>query len=284
MSITDSNQQSAAAAITNCNRPDPIVFDDILLPKGHLCGVYIGSSGIFVLSDLCASPEALYGALRELFGTTMLRLYVVDKGLYDPAESITRLYGEEELSDLIYAWIFAEPARWDDSRMSVFRVKLLEADNRCKGPYSGDNGKTYFLRRGTVCEASSLSPTLVFYLTLFGGIFGIHRFALGEVFSGLLYLFTGGLFGIGWFLDLLSLFFGVVKDKKKRYLLPLPNKLRKLIVFPVGLLFSMFVFLLYTKSLTSITELLNTGVSGQFRYTDPGKIHAIESIIGKFGK
>lgn len=44
-----------------------------------------------------------------------------------------------------------------------------------------------------------------FFLCLFFGFFGIHRFYLNKIGTGLLWLFTGGLFVIGWFIDLLNL-------------------------------------------------------------------------------
>lgn len=43
---------------------------------------------------------------------------------------------------------------------------------------------------------------IAYILWLFLGLFGIHRFYTGNVLTGLLWLFTGGLLGIGWFCDL----------------------------------------------------------------------------------
>lgn len=46
------------------------------------------------------------------------------------------------------------------------------------------------------------NPTFVYMLiTIFLGLLGVHRFMRGEVGMGLLYLFTGGLFGFGWIYD-----------------------------------------------------------------------------------
>ena len=39
-------------------------------------------------------------------------------------------------------------------------------------------------------------------LCIFGGWFGLHQFATNRIASGILYLFTGGLFFIGWFYDI----------------------------------------------------------------------------------
>lgn len=44
---------------------------------------------------------------------------------------------------------------------------------------------------------------VAFFLCLFLGVFGIHKFYEGKAGMGILYLFTGGLCGIGWFIDLI---------------------------------------------------------------------------------
>jgi hypothetical protein len=43
---------------------------------------------------------------------------------------------------------------------------------------------------------------LLFILCLFFGALGAHKFAEGKIGMGLLYLFTGGLCAIGWFIDI----------------------------------------------------------------------------------
>lgn len=44
-------------------------------------------------------------------------------------------------------------------------------------------------------------------LCLFLGVLGAHRFYEGKIATGILWACTGGLFGIGWFIDLLILIF-----------------------------------------------------------------------------
>ena len=41
-------------------------------------------------------------------------------------------------------------------------------------------------------------------VTIFGGWFGIHKFMQNQVGLGFLYLVTGGLFGIGWIIDIIN--------------------------------------------------------------------------------
>ncbi|WP_061960545.1 TM2 domain-containing protein [Demequina flava] len=49
------------------------------------------------------------------------------------------------------------------------------------------------------------SLPIAYILWFFLGIFGVHHFYLGKVGRGLLYLFTAGIFGIGWIVDLFTL-------------------------------------------------------------------------------
>jgi len=46
---------------------------------------------------------------------------------------------------------------------------------------------------------------LAWILLTFLGVFGVHRFYMGKIFTGLLYLCTGGLFLIGYLYDFLTL-------------------------------------------------------------------------------
>jgi TM2 domain-containing membrane protein YozV len=51
-------------------------------------------------------------------------------------------------------------------------------------------------------------------LCLFLGVLGVHRFAVKRYRSGILYLITAGLFGIGVLFDLVSLFINRFKDNR----------------------------------------------------------------------
>jgi TM2 domain-containing membrane protein YozV len=53
--------------------------------------------------------------------------------------------------------------------------------------------------------AGSVNYDLTWILLTFLGVFGVHRFYMGKLFTGLLYLCTGGLFFVGVLYDFLTL-------------------------------------------------------------------------------
>lgn len=59
---------------------------------------------------------------------------------------------------------------------------------------------------------SQKSKTTVILLWLFGGFLGLHYFYVGKVFIGLIYLCTGGIFGLGWLLDACKIFGNTFRD------------------------------------------------------------------------
>jgi len=59
---------------------------------------------------------------------------------------------------------------------------------------------------------SEYSGLVALLLCFFLGYLGIHRFYVGKIGTGLLYLVTGGLFGIGWLVDLIVIASGRFRD------------------------------------------------------------------------
>lgn len=61
--------------------------------------------------------------------------------------------------------------------------------------------------------ASPKSKLITLILWFFLGLFGGHRFYIGSYGLAVVYLFTLGLFGIGWLADLALLLLGRLKDR-----------------------------------------------------------------------
>lgn len=60
---------------------------------------------------------------------------------------------------------------------------------------------------------SRKNKTTALLLCIFLGAFGAHKFYVGKLGIGLLYLFTGGLFGIGWVIDIILVACGSFTDE-----------------------------------------------------------------------
>lgn len=60
---------------------------------------------------------------------------------------------------------------------------------------------------------SNKSRLAALLLCLFLGAIGVHRFYVGKIGTGIIWLFTGGCFGIGVLIDFILIAVGSFKDK-----------------------------------------------------------------------
>lgn len=65
---------------------------------------------------------------------------------------------------------------------------------------------------------SPKSKWIAFILCLFFGYLSFHRFYVGKVGTGIIYILSGGLFGIGIIYDIIMILFGKFKDQYEMYL------------------------------------------------------------------
>ena len=61
-------------------------------------------------------------------------------------------------------------------------------------------------------ETSHKSKMVALILCIFGGFFGFHLFYVGRIGKALLYIFTGGLFCVGWLIDIVKIASGTFTD------------------------------------------------------------------------
>lgn len=72
---------------------------------------------------------------------------------------------------------------------------------------SRKSGGTVSVKEPTFSKTlkSKKSKTLALVLCIFLGFFGVHRFYVGKIGSGILYAFTAGVFMIGWIVDIVNI-------------------------------------------------------------------------------
>ena len=64
---------------------------------------------------------------------------------------------------------------------------------------------------------SQKSRAAALLLCFFLGVFGVHRFYVGKIGTGILYFLTVGCFGIGWLIDMVTIACGVFRDSQGNY-------------------------------------------------------------------
>ena len=65
-------------------------------------------------------------------------------------------------------------------------------------------------------EEGPINYSLAWIFLTFLGIFGVHRFYMGKIITGVIYLFTGGLFLVGWLYDLYTLNEQIATENRSR--------------------------------------------------------------------
>ena len=267
----------------NASEPALRQLEDLTLPEGKLLSAYIGRSGVFVIASENVDPQALYVSLRTLLETARIKVYVPGSGCFTPLRGmVSTQWDEDELTEQIYAWVIGQTSAWDDERTEALSQRLIHRNNVTRKSFTDEEGNSYVLKSGVFRPASPNSSDLLYYLTLFGGILGLHRFYCGKIFSGLAYLCTFGLFGIGWLLDVLSLLLGIQKDRKKRYYMPLKHMPLKLLLLPLGILTTAFLFTFQLGLLTSLLDAIQAFFSDQIRQTNPSAVRQFEFTVRHF--
>ena len=98
----------------------------------------------------------------------------------------------------------------DDAKNSASAAPVINITNNNESKNENTNVNA---TPGVMVSPKNKIVALVLCIIGFVGIGGLHRFYVGKLGSGLIYLFTYGLFGIGTLIDLFSIIVGGFRDK-----------------------------------------------------------------------
>lgn len=232
-----------------------MLFKDIMTASGTMLEVYLGPGGAFAHMATCDDPLSVCYTLKDTLRITRLQLYSDEQGLYDlPSDTFSDPIPPEEVQELALTFVDGSEIWLDFNAGDIKRMgeRLIYVDAFMRGRYRSSDGKEYRLRGTGFQQLSDVDPNALFYLTLFGGVLGAHRFYMGKNLTGFLYVITGGLATFGWAIDLFFLFFGLQRDKHKRLVTAPSHRLGKLLLVPVGFCINVLILLVVRSVLSGL--------------------------------
>lgn len=192
-------------------------------------------------SKFLTSLEGLEGANLQFY--LLLNTPITQKpfyGLFNPnMEFLTPI---SNLTETVKEELRFRPETFGRDEIASFSFALNALSEEKKAPsstdtYFEDRTGRYVKKRGQWYKLSDINPETYFALLITGGLFGFHKFYVKKYGSFLAYFFTLGFCGIGWLFDMLEVFFGIARDRKKFYIGPFENKKEKLVSFLIAIPF-----------------------------------------------
>lgn len=243
-------------------------FTDFKLNKSEdIPLIILHTTDIYVFYEVKNSDcrKEIMDKLHELQKALNLSIYhFIPIGILENSEWVYLDVRNNEIKDITNINLFLDEnfserlASFTDDKIEEIYNKLLFLDNSDNKIKVDKDGNVFIKKGKEHYKASEEDSDKLFWITLFGGWLGLHKFIKKDTLHGVLYLLTVGLFGFGWLFDVISLLVGTQKDNEGLYLLLLDNASKKalllLILIPVAII---LVFLYYKGFLSLVYLLLN---------------------------
>lgn len=221
---------------------DVSVFRNVRFEKEIVPILAVHESGLYVFLKKEQSEPLLY-SVQKFFSVSRgkMRIYRFNEES-DSWSYENPFTGEIESVDDIKSHVWNNlnggVSNLEEARVSYFIDKLnfgtkTGSDNH-ENVKTGSDGRLYVKRAGHWCPASSDDQDEAFKKTLLFGVFGWYQFHIGKKFSGVLYILTCGLFGIGYIFDVLAFLVGTAKDSDGYYYLPLSDRKKGFLLFLIS--------------------------------------------------
>ena len=191
------------------------------MENGKFKNIVIGALG-FVFGSIAMSisgarPELMYAAILLVDWTKIMSPERKERVSIEPVVKVSIitfiasffLHGELVLGIAFSAGIVLAvqmfcPFRNDPDKVFIKPKKKKNRKNQKQQNYAGSGSN------------KNRTITLLFCFGSFMGLFGLQRFYVGKIGTGVLYFFTAGLFGIGQLIDLILILCGDFKDADGR--------------------------------------------------------------------
>ena len=98
--------------------------------------------------------------------------------------------------------------KYDDMEQAGYEFEMGKI--RARQEHNNQQFQAFY---NNASDCIEMSPIADFIITFFLGMFGVHKFLKRQISMGVLYFFTAGLFGIGWFYDTVMAVIRLVKSK-----------------------------------------------------------------------
>lgn len=212
--------------------------------------VFIHETGIFVLTSYSdeqmfkKNSLEIYRWFQKQYHINLNVMYVIglDSTLHSD-ENEYQIIGhcyhmgrnmlrEVDIIEFLKNYLKYEYHVIDHQNIDSLEMEILK-DVKDMKSIQGPHGNQYVLKNGYWYQCLDLDADWFYEWMVFGGCLGTHKFILGQRMTGIIYVLTFGMLGIGWFFDCLSALLGIYKYKNSKFFKSIGIKLKRMFGYVV---------------------------------------------------